>query len=614
MVLQRTLKNVCDVKITGESNATGVVQARVDFGKRLVKGYDWTPIGEAARGLIKARLSGLPTGGPYTVSLRVCSSKGSFCDLHTLKDILVGDVWIAGGQSNMQGIGWYSDAEKPNKMVRALFMDDNWGVAKDPIHNIWNAIDPVHEGSPGGKGSPIAGIGPAPAFGIEMHRRTKVPQGIIACAHGGTSMNQWDPALKSKLGNSLYGAMLRRFNTHGRGVKGVIWYQGESDANIKDANNYTERMKNLVRSMRRDLLNPDLLFVAVQIGRFACDGLQDGWNAIQDAQHSLPKTIKKLVMVPSIDLDLDDSIHLSGASQNRLGRRIAQAMCALIGESSKEKLPIMMQKTTMEKNPVSGYTDVIVEFDNVVGSLRSTGRPSGFSIRGSNSEQPIYRIDLKGNKAIIHTTTKSSALFVENSIYYGYGTDPFCNITDEADRSLPAFGYKKLHFQRLRAVTNFNNSPLLSRIISSNQCISDVIYPHDKIGFNFALRRFGSDFCDMHQEIVPTAPQECTLFYSYSFDCCEPMDLFALLGYDGPVKVWLDNREIFCDPNGTNPAIADTARIKLDKLSGRHELMVALGTNEGRAWGLFLRLERCGISEEMLKQTPNQFEMPVWLL
>ena len=68
-----------------------------------------------------------------------------------------------------------------------------------------------------------------------MHRVTGIPQGIIACADGGTSMQQWDPARKSEGGKSLYGATLRRVQKNGGKVAGVIWYQGESDADPTNA-------------------------------------------------------------------------------------------------------------------------------------------------------------------------------------------------------------------------------------------------------------------------------------------------------------------------------------------------------------------------------------------
>ncbi|MDW8345282.1 MAG: hypothetical protein RMM51_12440, partial [Verrucomicrobiae bacterium] len=68
----------------------------------------------------------------------------------------------------------------------------------------------------------------------------------------------------------------------------------------------------------------------------------------------------------------------------------------------------------------------------------------------------------------------------------------------------------------------------------------------------------------------------------------EPMKLAALLGYDGPVKLWIDGSERFHDPTGTNPAIPD-ARVVLFDAAGEHELVIALGTNHGRAWGIFLR-------------------------
>ncbi len=64
-----------------------------------------------------------------------------------------------------------------------------------------------------------------------MVEATGVPIGLVACAHGGTSMEQWNPAKKDEGGKSLYGSMLRQFQLAGGKVKGVLWYQGESDAN-----------------------------------------------------------------------------------------------------------------------------------------------------------------------------------------------------------------------------------------------------------------------------------------------------------------------------------------------------------------------------------------------
>ncbi len=82
------------------------------------------------------------------------------------------------------------------------------------------------------------------------------------------------------------------------------------------------------------------------------------------------------------------------------------------------------------------------------------------------------------------------------------------------------------------------------------------------------------------------------------------------MGYDGPVKVWLDGREVFHDPNGTNPAIAGAARISLRAGRGEHELVVALGSNGGRAWGIYLRFERKDVPARLLKKGPEHYAMP----
>src|ERR1019366_889897 len=111
-------------------------------------------------------------------------------------------------------------------------------------------------------------------------RRTGVPQGILACAQGGTTMTQWDPALRDQGGRSLYGAMIRRFRTHGGRVAGLIWYQGESDANVKAGPRYIRRMRRFVQAVRRDARAPRLPVVVVQLARAAAGVEAKWWNAI----------------------------------------------------------------------------------------------------------------------------------------------------------------------------------------------------------------------------------------------------------------------------------------------------------------------------------------------
>lgn len=319
------------------------------------------------------------------------------------------------------------------------------GVAKDPVHQLWTAVDPVHldllggvlpEPSPGKKGA-----SPGPAFGREMRRLTGVPQGLICCAHGGTKMEQWDPALKDHNGKSLYGAMLRRFVKNGARVAGLLWYQGCSDALPECAVRYSERMITFVAELRKDTGQKSLPVGMVQIGRVMDWGggssqAVAAWNSIQEQQRMLPAIVKNLTIVPTIDLTLDDFIHISGEGHQILGVRLARAM-RVLQVGPKAGLPPITLKSIKAVVGKRGLGDVLVKFSNVSGALRAGSRPAGFSI----TDVPGYVFDVKleGSVARLKTTVAKNTL-EQASVHYGRGLDPYCNIIDRDGRSLPVFG------------------------------------------------------------------------------------------------------------------------------------------------------------------------------
>lgn len=267
MVLQRTHSNQSRASFAGSCQATGTVHARVHSGGKTLPGWSWKKVGTSRGNKFTGQIKGLKVGGPYDIDLRILA-KGQVVEEVAVQDVLVGDVWVLAGQSNMQGIGWLKDKARPISQVRAFYMTDTWDVAVDPLHTLWCAMDSVHGGNPAANPTQrnrYTGVGPGVAFAQDLYKRTSVPQGLIACAHGGTSMNQWDPALKKHGGASLYGAMYRRFVKNGSAVAGVFWYQGCSDANPQQAPCYTDRMKKLVKSIRRDFKDPRLPIVTVQL-------------------------------------------------------------------------------------------------------------------------------------------------------------------------------------------------------------------------------------------------------------------------------------------------------------------------------------------------------------
>jgi len=145
---------------------------------------------------------------PYRVEFRVGGKDVAFA----LHNILVGDLWVLAGQSNMEGVGDLVDVEPPNELVHNFDMADRWMVAEEPLHTLVSATDRVHwrlndqkqpERYEGDKLRKFTaerkkGAGMGLPFAVEMVKRTGVPIGLLSCAHGGTSMDQWDPRSKTR--------------------------------------------------------------------------------------------------------------------------------------------------------------------------------------------------------------------------------------------------------------------------------------------------------------------------------------------------------------------------------------------------------------------------------
>jgi sialate O-acetylesterase len=609
MVLQRSRKDVSDQAVAGRATATGRVEATISAGGRVLRGWARKPVGRAARGRFEARIRGLPAGGPYRIELRMHGRAGDAGDGAVARDVLVGDVWVLAGQSNMEGVGWRHHALPSHARVRAFYMTDEWDEARDPLHTLWCALDPVHGGNPKASRHKIPhhhGVGPGLAFGREMLRHTGVPQGLIACAHGGTSMAQWDPALRRLGGKSFYGAMLRRVRRNGGRVAGVVWYQGCSDANREAAALYTNRMAQLVRAMRRDFGDARLPFAMVQISRVVGWGpdTERPWNSIQDQQRRLPARVPRCAVVPAIDLELDDAIHISGSSQNRLGRRLAAAMDVLRRGRQAGLPPIELKSVAVVKNPVSNLADVVVRFANVAGRLRADGSPSGFCLVNGSAVLPSYRTDVDKDRVIVHLCAAPGQ--TPGNLHYGFGTNPYCNVRDEADRSVPVFGPVPLGAPR--AFTPFVRSLRVSAILP-HRAVTSLPRRLSLRGVRFAPRAFDAEFCSRHEELQKAGA--ALVWYACRIRCASPMRLAALLGYDGPVRVWLDGREVLCDPNGTNPAVQDARAIPFRARRGTHEIVVALDSHDGLAWGVFLRFERLDVSRRRLeREGPDSVEMP----
>jgi type 1 glutamine amidotransferase len=434
--------------------------------------------------LIDGKLVGVPVGGPYTFSYTVSAAPNRGTITTSIGPVFVGDLWVLAGQSNMQGVGDLFDVTPPNPRVMMLGMDGKWAQAEEPLHWLVDSPDPVHSGDSNTRAARSAdehktrtkGSGLGLPFAVSLVESTGVPVGLVACAHGGTSMEQWNPAKKEQGGNTLYGSMLRQVALAGGKVKGVLWYQGESDAMGDAWKVYSNVFNNFIGAVRSDLGQPELPFYYVQIGRFVNGSDPKGWNVVQDAQRVLVDRVSNTAVVSVIDLELDDGIHVGTQGLKRAGQRLARiAERELFGH-------VGATTPTFDHVSKGPHNTLAVKFKGVNmgaaaqprigrpammgGAGMPMGRPmmamggmgsspgetgaiglkpdrhiAGFSIRAKNGTAIPLVYEAGIGKARDTVILKlSGAVPAGASLWYGYGLDPFCNLIDGADMAVPVFG------------------------------------------------------------------------------------------------------------------------------------------------------------------------------
>lgn len=194
------------------------------------------------------------------------------------------DAWVLAGQSNMQGRAWLRGALQPDRRVWSFSSAGQWEQAVEPLHRLWESFTPVHQAlmrdgmSPADQARSDAelarreaaegtiGAGLGISFGKAMADALRRPIGLIPAAHGGTSLGQWCESSKGT--DHLYGAMLERIRRAGGRLRGVLWYQGESDTDeLAAARRYGERLDRWIAALRADTGAPGLPVVVVQLGR-----------------------------------------------------------------------------------------------------------------------------------------------------------------------------------------------------------------------------------------------------------------------------------------------------------------------------------------------------------
>jgi sialate O-acetylesterase len=431
-------------------------------------------------------LSPEPAGGPYTLSIT-----GDGAEM-TLADILIGDVWFASGQSNMEiplngfpGQAVIKDAAKEiaaatNPKLRLLLVSHQ--SSDHPMNDIaaaWTECTP----QTAAQFSALAYF-----FGREISSRENVPIGLIDSTWGGTpadswvSLNTlgarpdllpaiasrarfadqqadlsliyaaekredddakaagqpapahpWHPSEDSWLPAGLYNGMIAPFTP--LTIKGFLWYQGETNSSPDRAPHYAALFAALIQDWRAHFEQGNLPFLYVQISSF--ESPREQWGLVRDQQRRV-LAVANTAMAVSLDAGEAGNVH--PPNKQTVAARLAVAARHLVyGEKVDYEGPLLREVTT-ELNS-DGSTSLRVWFDHARGLTFGSHPAGGFELAGEdrNFVPAEARIDAStdGDRHEANTVVVT-AKTLRDPVYVRYGwTSVVANFLYNSD-DLPA--------------------------------------------------------------------------------------------------------------------------------------------------------------------------------
>ncbi|HTN19925.1 MAG TPA: sialate O-acetylesterase [Pelobium sp.] len=371
-----------------------------------------------------------------------------------LKDILVGEVWLCSGQSNME----YT-MRKNSKVDRKEAV----GLSPSPIDELFFAHhknirlflvnrkelikpSPEHEGWDIAEGTALRNFSAVGYFFAKnLNQEIKVPVGIISSAIPGSRIEPWineeDFASSAYFKNKkiegdpakFYHPMIEPLIPFA--LKGFLWYQGESNCFLRDRVNYTYKMKTLIDGWRKDW-GEELPFYYVQIAPFEYSSSQgepklskydlpEFWEA-QSATLKIPNTGMAVIT----DLyDGGGGIH--PGYKWEVGRRLALIV-----------LDKTYGKNLVSSGPVYDKMKVkddklVLYFDEAKGLKSRDGKTLNyFELAGADEIYHPAKAKIKGKKVILTATE------VKNPVKARFGWDEIAQPNLVNSVNLPASAFR----------------------------------------------------------------------------------------------------------------------------------------------------------------------------
>jgi len=432
-----------------------------------------------------AWLRPMKAGGPFTMTVQ-----GS--NRLEVKNVLIGEVWICSGQSNMQ---W--------TLANSAGGQEEIAASADPHLRLYSVPrQATHEPIPDASSSwQVAGpettgdfSGVAYFFGRDLRKALGVPVGLINTSYGGTPAEAWTnraalariPSLKYMVDN--YGKMVEDYqkaitaydqeittfpqkveiakaegkqppvepkkpadpsrNPHVAGglynamisplipysFKGAIWYQGESNAGR--AYEYRTLFPAMIKNWRSEWKLGDFPFLFVQLAPFGTrPGRPDAtWPELREAQLMTTQNTRRTGM--AVIMDYGDCADIHPKPKEPVGGRLALAARAIAyGQKTDHTGPLY------KSMKVKG-SEIVLSFDRAAGGLVAKGGPlKGFTIAGATRRFVDADARIEGKTVVVSSPTVREPVAVR----YGWSDCPEVNLFDGT--GLPASPFRTDDFK-----------------------------------------------------------------------------------------------------------------------------------------------------------------------
>lgn len=406
----------------------------------------------AADGTWQVSFPAMTAGGPYRCDI---STKGT---RRTIKDIYVGEVWLCSGQSNMElplsvTTGAQEDMANAGRQrhlrlfnMPALYPTNNTQWTTEALDSV-NRLQYLKQGTWTESNAETASRFSAVAyhFGRKLADSLQVPVGIICNAVGGTTTESWidrqtlewdfpiilkdwyhsdfgQPWARQRALHNIAKSPLPKLQRHpyepaymfeagmlplkDYAIKGVAWYQGESNAHNIELHERLFRL--LQKSWRTFFKQPHLPFYTVQLSSLN----RPSWPEFRNSQRLLAEQDPHTWMV--VSTDMGDSLDVHYRNKRPIGERLAlQALHHSYGHAVLSEGP-----TCVSTTPKDAHT-LLLTFNNAQGLHVQGGDIIGFEIAGADGIYHEAHAQIHGNSITV------SSPKVNNPVSVKYGWQPF---------------------------------------------------------------------------------------------------------------------------------------------------------------------------------------------